>query len=508
MIQAIALTPTAFRPSLPLLLLCGFAAQATAVVALFAQLLWMQPLEAMQPVEAKSADRPNILFIFSDDQCYQTIAAHGYDEVQTPNLDRLARAGTSFSHAYNMGSWSGAVCIASRMMLNSGRSVWRAQTAHAAGDQERREGRWWSEYMKSAGYRTYMTGKWHTPADVERSFDVVRDPRPGMPKDTPDSYNRPPADGPDPWSPSDRAQGGFWSGGTHWSEVVGDHGVAFLQQASAENAPFFMYLAFNAPHDPRQSPQEFVDRYPADSIQLPDNYLPIYPHAEAIGCGKQLRDERLAPFPRTPEAVRVHRQEYFALITHMDQQIGRILDALDASGKADSTWIFFTSDHGLAVGQHGLMGKQNQYDHSVRVPFLVVGPGVAKERMIEQPIYLQDVMPTSLALAGIDTPEHVEFQNLLPLLEGEPSRYEVIYGSYLQLQRSVRTRDHKLIVYPRAKVVRLFDLEKDPDERHDLADQPASQPLIRKLFAKLIDLQRQFDDPLELASIWPELTGE
>src|SRR5690606_22585058 len=130
-------------------------------------------------------------------------------------------------------------------MLNSGRSVWRAQQAHAAGDAERKAGRWWSEYMKAAGYRTYMTGKWHTPADVRRSFDIVRDPRPGMPPDTPDAYNRPPAAGADPWSPADSAQGGYWKGGKHWSEVVGDHGVAFLEQAAAEDAPFFMYLAFN-----------------------------------------------------------------------------------------------------------------------------------------------------------------------------------------------------------------------------------------------------------------------
>lgn len=453
---------------------------------------------------ADTGIKPNVLFIISDDQCYQTVAAHGFDEVETPNLDRLARAGTSFSHAYNMGSWSGAVCIASRMMLNSGRTVWRAQQAHAVAEQEREQGRWWSEYMKAAGYRTYMTGKWHTPADVQRSFDVVRDPRPGMPKDTPAAYNRPPADGPDLWSPADVAQGGFWAGGTHWSEVVGNHGVDFLRQASQEDQPFFMYLAFNAPHDPRQSPQEFVDRYPLDAVALPSNYQPLYPHADAIGCGTGLRDEQLAPFPRTPKAVRTHRQEYFATITHMDQQLGRILDALQASGKAENTWIFFTSDHGLAVGQHGLMGKQNQYDHSVRVPFLVVGPGVERGRMIDEPIYLQDVMPTTLALAAVEQPQHVEFQNLLPLLADQPSRYEAIYGSYLDLQRSVRTAQHKLIVYPGAKVVRLFDVKNDPDEQHDLAGEASSAPVIRKLFETLAELQNRFDDPLTLKTIFPQ----
>lgn len=450
---------------------------------------------AKNPVHADDS-KPNILFIFSDDQCFQTIAAHGYDEVQTPNLDRLARRGTSFTHAYNMGSWSGAVCIASRMMLNSGRTVWRAEAAHRQAERERAEGRFWSEYLKRAGYRTYMTGKWHVPAKAEKAFDIARDIRPGMPKDTESSYHRPPTDGDDVWSPYDKSLGGFWDGGTHWSEVVGNHSVDFINMASGGEAPFFMYLAFNAPHDPRQAPKEFVDLYPTDSIQVPESFLPDYPYATKIGLGKSLRDERLAPFPRTPKAIQTHRQEYFAIITHMDQQVGRILDALDASGKADNTWIFFTSDHGLAVGQHGLMGKQNPYDHSVRVPFIVAGPGVAADKMIDEPIYLQDVMPTTLELAGIDRPDHVEFQSLLPLLAGKPTKYQAIYGSYLNLQRSVRTRTHKLILYPQANVVRLFDLQRDPNEVNDIASDPANEALIQELFAKLIALQEEFGDSL------------
>jgi choline-sulfatase len=182
----------------------------------------------------------------------------------------------------------------------------------------------------------------------------------------------------------------------------------------------------------------------------------------------------------------------------MDQQIGRILDALDASGKADNTWIFFTSDHGLAVGQHGLMGKQNPYDHSVRVPFIVAGPGVTPGKLIDEPIYLQDVMPTTLELAGIDRPEHVEFQNLLPLLEGKPSGYKAIYGSYLNLQRSVRTQTHKLIIYPKADVIRLYDLQNDPNEMHDIVDQPESKPLVDDLFAELVELQKAYGDSLSL----------
>ncbi|WP_164102326.1 sulfatase-like hydrolase/transferase [Candidatus Laterigemmans baculatus] len=456
---------------------------------------WMGPAAT----QLRAEEPPNILFVFADDQSFSTIAALGNSEIETPNLDRLARRGTVFSHSFNMGSWSGAVCVASRTMLNSGRSVWRANEIYRAADRERAEGRWWSELMKQAGYRTYMTGKWHVPAKADLSFDVVADVRGGMPKQTEAGYGHPAEDPRERWSPSDPRYGGYWEGGTHWSEVVGNHATDFLADASKRDEPFFMYIAFNAPHDPRQSPQAYVDRYPAEKITVPASFQSLYPFKDAIGCGESLRDERLAPFPRTPHDVQIHRQEYYAIITHMDAQIGRILDALEDSGKADNTWIFFTADHGLACGEHGLMGKQNLYDHSVRVPFVVVGPGVPSGATIETPVYLQDVMPTTLELAGLDKPDHVEFHSLLPLLAGEThSLYPAIYGAYLDLQRSIRTERYKLIVYPKAERVRLYDLQDDPQELRDLAEQESSKPLIQTLYRQLKALQKELGDDLEL----------
>jgi arylsulfatase A-like enzyme len=461
-------------------------------------LLFVASLGVSKNVAAN--ERPNIVFIFADDQCFETL---GDKEVITPNLDRLAKRGTTFTHAYNMGSWSGAVCVASRTMLNSGRFVWNAEAIYNTSEQERAAGRWWSEYLKSAGYRTYMTGKWHCKAKAELAFDVARDIRPGMPKDTPAGYNRPLAAGQDTWSPTDPKFSGFWDGGTHWSEVVANHSRDFLDEASKRDEPFFMYLAFNAPHDPRQSPAEYVEKYPLESVRVPENFQPLYPHAETIGCGEDLRDERLAPFPRTPHAVKVHRQEYYAIITHMDAMIGQILDALEASGKADNTWIFFTADHGLAVGQHGLMGKQNMYDHSVRVPFIVAGPGAKADAKIDQPIYLQDVMPTTLELCGVEKPEHVEFHSILPLLAGGESPYKSIYGGYLKLQRSIRTDQYKLIAYPAANRLRLYDIKHDPLEMKDLAGDPTIKSVQQDLFKQLIQLQAQLDDDLDLSGLIP-----
>ena len=152
--------------------------------------------------------------------------------------------------------------------------------------------------------------------------------------------------------------------------------ISFLDQAAVSENPFFMYVAFNAPHDPRQSPREYVDMYPLENISVPENFLPEYPFRDEIGCGADLRDERLAPFPRTAYAVKVHRQEYYAIISHMDAQIKRILEHLEETGQAGNTYIFFTADHGLSVGHHGLMGKQNMFDHSMRPPLIVAGPHV------------------------------------------------------------------------------------------------------------------------------------
>jgi len=473
---------------------------APPALILFGLVLSGIPSIAAEPV---AKERPNIVFIFADDQCFDTIRELGNDEVETPNLDKLARRGTTFTHAYNMGSWSGAVCVASRTMLNSGRFVWNANDIYAKSEAEREAGRWWGEIMKSAGYRTYMTGKWHCRANAEKSFDVVRNVRPGMPKDTKLSYNRPIEGQPDPWSPSDPKLGGFWEGGTHWSEVVANHSIDFLEDASQHDDPFFMYLAFNATHDPRQSPAEYLAKYDVNEIRIPKNYQAIYPYADEIGCGKGLRDEKLAPFPRTEYAVRVHRHEYYAILTHMDAMIGRILDAVDASGEADNTWIVFTADHGLAVGQHGLLGKQNMYDHSVRVPFMIAGPGATAGKRIEQAIYLQDAMPTTLELAGIKKPDHVEFHSLLPMLADAPSPYAEIYGCYLDRQRSIRTDRYKLIVYPKADVIRLYDVVSDPDEINDLANAPEQQTRVRELFERLVRLQSQMKDKLDLTAMMP-----
>ncbi|MCF6310941.1 MAG: sulfatase-like hydrolase/transferase [Verrucomicrobiales bacterium] len=464
-----------------------------------------------------ASDHPDILFIFADDQAFSTIHALGNQEIKTPNLDRLVKRGTTFTHAYNMGSWSGAVCVASRHMLNTGLYVWKAKKAADALRQRiskkskqdtttnfKEQGLMWSQLMGKAGYDTYFTGKWHVNTNAAQIFKVARHIRAGMPKQTPEGYNRPQDGKPDVWSPYDKKFGGYWEGGKHWSEVVADDVEDYFTMVKEQGNPFFMYVAFNAAHDPRQAPKEYVDQYPLDKLSLPENFLPEYPWNEKMNSGRKLRDERLAPFPRTEHAVKVNMQEYYALITHMDAQIGKILKALDDSGRADNTWIFFTADHGLAIGQHGLMGKQNMFEHSLRVPFIVAGPGVKKDHRIDTRIYLQDVMPTTLHLAKAEIPKHVQFQSLLPLLEGnDKNAREAIYGAYLTHQRAVIEGDHKLILYPKAAKALLFNVKTDPHEMKDVLSR--NQQLGKKLFQRLLELQQQTGDELDLKTIFPDL---
>ena len=454
--------------------------------------------------------KPNVLFIFADDQCFETVGGLGLTDIETPNLDRLMDAGTTFTRAYNMGSWSPAVCVASRHMLNTGRFLWHAQQASNKAEAEREAGRFWSENMKKAGYETYFTGKWHVQASADKCFNIARNVRGGMPRQTSAGYNRPLPGEPDPWSPSDPKFGGFWAGGKHWSEVVADDGIDFLDSAKRSEKPFFAYVAFNAPHDPRQAPKEFVDKYPLTRIKVPDNFLPMYPYKDKIGCRHGLRDEKLGPMPRTEHSVKVHRQEYYAIVTHMDVQIGRILEKLEKSGMGKETYVFFSADHGLGVGHHGLFGKQNLYEHSTRVPFIVSGPDIPKGKKVATPIYLQDVMASSLEIAGVDKPEHVQFNSVLPLARGETkkSNYDAIYGAYLSVQRSVTMKDKKLLLYPKVPVARLYDVGADPMEMKDLAKDEANKPLMRKLFARLLKLQKETGDQLDLKKTFPDLANK
>ena len=467
------------------------------------------------------APRPNVLFVFADDMTYDAVRALGNADVLTPHLDRLVARGTSFTRAYNMGGWQPAVCMASRSMMNSGRPLWESYRLHEQWEAGETPLALWSERMAAAGYRTYFTGKWHVARDAEAVFATAGHIRPGMPRDpwierraartNPEmaepneaplaGYFRGGADDEPAWSPTDTSFGGYWAGGRHWSEVVAEDALAFLRDSTrGSDEPFFMYLAFNAPHDPRQAPPAYQDLYSADTLPVPASFTPAYPYAEAMGSGRGTRDEDLAPFPRTPESVRLHTKEYYALISHMDAQIGRVLEALDAAGLTDDTYVIFTADHGLAMGRHGLLGKQSLFEHSVRAPFVIAGPGVVEGVRNPTPIYLQDAMATALEIAGAPRDSGDFFHSVLAVARGERASppYTALYGAYTHTQRAIWRDDYKLLVFPEADRTQFFHLGDDPEELRDLSRDPGQRELVAALRRELVTLMREMGDTLEL----------
>ncbi len=454
-------------------------------------------------VAAPPGERPNFLFMIADDLTYLGIHGMGNPEVETPNLDGLMKRGCTFTHAFHQGSWTGAVCVASRTMLNCGLTAFRAQ-------KQIEHVPLWGQTMGDAGYATSIVGKWHlSKTTLERSFrDRETVFMGGMFESGPDAYNRPSPG--NTWSPYDTSRGGQWQQTRNWrksaaqpiehsAQIWADTAADRIAELSGKPDPFLLYVGFTSPHDPRQAPKEIVDRYPAGKIAIPPNYLPVHPFDQGDA---RVRDELLAPFPRTREAVQLHRSEYYAHITFLDRQIGRILAALKHSKKAANTYVILTADHGLAVGQHGLMGKQSLYEHSTRMPLIVAGPGIAKGRRVDEMVYQHSVFPTTCELAGVAIPKTVEFPSLANWLHGDDGprndgpRNDSMFCWYRDFQRSVRTRDHKLILYPQAKRTQLFDLKKDPWETHDVSDDPAYAAVRPELMARLRQHQKELDDPL------------
>lgn len=432
---------------------------------------------------AGEAPKPNILFLFSDDQRADTIAALGNRRVRTPNLDRLVEQGTTFTRAYCMGAQQGAVCVPSRAMLMTGRSLFRVH------DQLKDQPSW-PEQFAAAGYRTFITGKWHNGAkSVTRVF---QDGRGVFLGGMVDPHTAPVQD-----FAGDGVLSAKQPAGKHVVERFADEAVMFLAAQSGAK-PFLCYVAFNAPHDPRVAPTSFHSAYRADPPPVPANFLPQHPFDNGE---MMVRDEKLLGTPREEQAVRGEIADYYAAITFMDQQIGRILAALEASGQAGNTIIVFSSDHGLALGSHGLLGKQNLYEHSMRAPLILAGPGIPAGRRSAALCHLLDIFPTLGDLTGVAAPAGSEGLSLRPALNGQATGRRVIGTAYRNVQRAICDGRWKLIAYPKVPRVQLFDLHNDPDERHDLAGDPAQAARLATLVSALVTWQREQGDPLPAISL-------
>lgn len=437
----------------------------------------------LQGEAARAADsRPNVLVIFTDDQRADTIAALGNPVIKTPNLDRLVSRGLSFNRAYMQGGLNAATCVPSRAMLLSGQGLFRI-------DEQLMRDETWPAAFGRAGYSTFVTGKWHNgPKSITRCFQEGRGIFAGGMTNPLKAPLSDVVDG--TLAPSQLAA-------KHACEVFADEAIEFIN--APHERPFFCYVAFDAPHDPHIVPEGFPVHYSADQLPLPPNFLPQHPWNNGETT---VRDELLLDWPRRPEDVREMIAEYYRYISYLDGEIGRVLDALDASPSAKNTLIVFAADSGVARGSHGLIGKQNCYEHSLRVPLILSGPGVPEGRRTDAMCYLFDVLPTLGKMCGVPGPmtsEGVEFTATVkdPARGG---RSELAFG-YKGVQRAIRDDRWKLIRYPKIDKVQLFDLQADPNETANLADQPEQAARVAEMEARLKADLAQFGDkqPLNVA---------
>jgi arylsulfatase A-like enzyme/enamine deaminase RidA (YjgF/YER057c/UK114 family) len=439
---------------------------------------------------------PNVLLLLSDDQRADTIAALGNPVIQTPNLDRLVRAGTTFTRAVS----PNPLCVPSRAEILSGCTGFRNGVLPGFSNRLDPELVLWPEAMRRAGYHTCYSGKWDTNGrPTTRGYDESQ----GLFTSGGPGSKTPRLD------PKGRAITGYVGyvfqsdDGRKFPELgvgltaatparIADAAIGFLRRRP--DRPFFLHVSFTAPHDPLIPPSETAERYDPEAIPLPGNFLAEHPfdHGNLRG-----RDEQLWPWPRTPRMVREELALYYAVIADLDAQVGRILAALDETGQAEDTIVVFTSDQGLAIGSHGLRGKQNMYEHTVGVPLIVAGPGVPRGRRVRAPIYLRDLYPTICDLAGVAIPPGVEGRSRAGVLRGGEDRGDPwIFGYFTDAQRMVRGDRWKLIRYPRIAREQLFDLDADPLERQDLAADPEHAAVLASLRAELAAWQRRSHDPL------------
>ncbi len=463
-----------------------------ASLPLLAALIGVGLTPADKASAAEPKCRPNIVVLIADDQRPDTVAALGNRQIQTPNLDRLAHEGVAFTRAV----CANPICHYSRSEILTGVSSMTNGVLQGPINPQLTT---WAQTLQSAGYHTWYVGKWHNDGrPITRGYEQTLGLYLG---------------GGGKWAIDAVDWQGFkitgyrgWVFQNDQGQMFPERGVGLTPNISAKFAdaaiefiqrkpqrPFFLHVNFTAPHDPLLMPPGYQGKYRAADMPLPKNFLPRHPFDHGNFDG---RDEQLMHWPRTPEAVRAQLAMYYSVISYLDAQVGRILKALDVTGQADNTIVFYTSDHGLAIGSHGLRGKQNMYEHTINVPLLVRGPDVPKNQRRDAAVYLRDLYPTTCEMAGVAIPETVEGRSFASVLQGKKkSIYPYIFGYFRNVQRMIRTDRWKLIYYPHIDRWQLFDLQNDPDELYDLAGDAKQKDVLRDLRGKLLAWRKEVNDP-------------
>lgn len=490
--------------------------------------LFYLPLLLLGCIALVHAERPNILYIMTDDHAAQAVSAYGSKLNQTPNLDRIAKEGMLFRNCFVTNS----ICTPSRATLLTGKY------SHLNGVPvfNRFDGNQQtvSKLLQKAGYHTGMIGKWHLGSDPI-GFDYWNI-FPGQ-----GAYN----------SPSLYTKDGVTIYTDKYAtDVVTDLSIEFLK-SRPKDKPFMLFCHHKAPHrdwtpDLKNKalfankqfaePETFRDDYstrtaalhenrqtvekdltrrdlklvPPDDLKGPERmkWLGTVP-TEVVVDGKTLTGDELFKWK-----YQRYMQDYLACVQGVDDNVGRLLDYLKESGLEDNTVVIYTSDNGFFLGEHGMFDKRFIYEESLRIPFLVRWPKSIKAGATNELIAANiDFAPTFLDLAGEAVPADMQGKSLVPVLKGEKPtdwRTSLYYRYYhdpgdhnTAAHLGVRTQTQKLIYFWKKDQWEFFDLQKDPNELHNLYNDEASQPAIAKLKEEITRLKKEYKDEDQFAKELP-----
>ncbi len=428
---------------------------------------------------------PNLLVIMSDEHAPMFSGPYGHPLVQTPNLDRLAANGVTFTNAY----CNSPLCMPSRMSFMTGKYIHRIGAWDNAAPL-RPDAVTWAHRLRSVNYDVVLSGKQHFGG-----MDQLHGFRAQLARDLHAERQHALSD----WADGTPAARRPWQGlaqaapGTteeiEVDDLVETAALVYLRDAARHEQPWALNVSFIAPHFPLVVPQRFWELYPLDEIDLPEipdghleNQHPVYQRMRRMfGC---------VNFPE--ELVRRGRAGYYGLITYLDEKIGRLLQTLEATGQAENTVIIYTSDHGEMNGEHGMWRKSNFYEASVRVPLQIAWPGhLPSAKRIDDVVSLVDVTATLIELADAPKTGQLDGDSLLSLMRGTDSEWkDFAFAEYLahgvQRPMAMLRKGRYKFNYSLGDAPELYDIIEDPGEFHDLADAAAYEEILEELQAQLL----------------------